>query len=496
MKSSSHYDKESISSKRSHSGGNRHRIRIRRHGQWLRSAPPLLILLFFAALVRLFLWSWFSRLPSDMRLPIWDERDYHSLATNLVEYGEFSFALGEPISIRPPFYPFFLAFIYELFGLGSFQVARAVQAGLSLGTIVLLYDLGKRVYDRRTGLWVAGFYAFYPSLLVANNLILTEGLFTFFLIATAWALVRALQKESIVWLLYAGVFLGMGALTRSVLWLFIPLLSTYILIVWRGRIWLRFTAAGTLFLAAALIITPWAVRNTRLEKTFLTVDSMGGRNLMMGNYQYTPMHRSWDAISITGETSWDIVLSREEPTSLSATQGQKDKMAMRYGVKYALTHPFLTAQRDIVKFFDFWGLEREQIAGASQGFFGPMPKIAVWMLALIIVAGYIAGFFTGIFGAILTPPEDWRIFGLFLLVIAFVTGMHTLAFGHSRYHLPLMPLVLTFAGAAVRRAKQLWSSRGRLPFWLATAVCGVFALAWVWDLVAVEGDKLTQLFKS
>ena len=462
----------------------------------LRSAPPLLILLFFAALIRLILWGWFSRLPSDMRLPIWDERDYHNLATNLVEYGEFSFVLGEPVSIRPPFYPFFLAFIYELFGLGSFQIARAAQAVLSLGTIVLVYDLGKRVYDRRTGLRVAGFYAFYPSLLVANNLILTEGLFTFFLMATVWALVRALQKESVVWLLNAGVFLGLGALTRSVLWLFIPVLSAYVSVVWRGPLRSRLMAAGSLFLAAALIIAPWAIRNTRLEKTFLTVDSMGGRNLMMGNYQYTPLHRSWDAISITGETSWDAVLAHEEPASLSATQGQKDKMAMRYGVKYALTHPYLTARRDFVKFFDFWGLEREQIAGASRGFFGPMPKIAVGVLALIIVGGYVSGFLLGIFGAILTPPEDWRVFGLFLLVIAFVTGMHTLAFGHSRYHLPLMPLVLTFAGAAACRARQVRSLRGGLSFWLATTLCGVFALAWAYDLFFVDSPFISKLIAA
>ncbi len=496
MEISSHPDTGSIPPERPPREGTPRRIHIQRRVQWLGSAPPLLILLFFASLIRLLLWGWFSRLPSDMQLPIWDERDYHNLATNLVEYGEFSFVQGEPVSIRPPFYPFFLAFIYELFGLGSFQVARTVQAVLSLGTIVLMYDLGKRVYDRRTGLWVAGFYAFYPSLLVSNNLILTEGLFTLFLTAAVWALVQALQKESIVWLCNAGVLLGMGALTRSVLWLFIPVLSTYVLVVWRGRLKSRLMAAGSVFLAATLIIAPWAIRNTRLENTFLTVDSMGGRNLMMGNYQYTPLHRSWDAISITGKTSWDAVLAREEPMSLSTTQGQKDKMAMRYGVKYALTHPLLTAQRDIVKFFDFWGLEREQIAGASRGFFGPMPKIAVAVLALIIVGGYVAGFFLGIFGAILTPPEDWRVLGLFLLVIAFVTGMHALAFGHSRYHLPLMPLMLTFAGAAICRARRIWSLRGGLSFWLATALCGMFVLAWVYDILFVDSPFISKLIAT
>ena len=495
-----------IDSNQSHRAKSRSRRRVRRR------VPPLLIVLFFASLVRLFLWGWFSGLPTRViaengnqeqahsltdlafksPLRIWDEKEYDVLARSLVDYAEFSYNIGEPASLRPPLYPLFLSIVYQVFGVGNYQAVRAFQAGLSLVLVVLLYDLGTQVYNRGIGLCGAGLYAFYPSLLVDNNLILTEVLFTFFLTAAVWALVRAFPRSSFAWLVGSGILFGLGALTRSVLWVFIPVLSAYVLAVWDGPWKSRVLASASIFLAAALTIAPWAIRNTMLEKTFLTIDSMGGRNLMMGNYEYTPMHGSWKTIEIKGEHSWDAVLGREEPSSLSATQGQKDKIAMRYALRYVLTHPLQTAQRDVVKFFDFWGLERELIAGASRGWFGRIPKVGVWGLAAVIIGFYVAGLFLGIFGALVSPPNDRRVFGLFLLVIGFVCAMHTLAFGHSRYHLPLMPLILIFAGAAVGRTMKIWTARGRRSFALAVLLSGVFMVVWACNLFFIDNQLVSD----
>ena len=37
-------------------------------------------------------------------------------------------------------------------------------------------------------------------------------------------------------------------------------------------------------------------------------------------------------------------------------------------------NPELTARRSAVKFCDFWGLERELVAGADRGWFGPLSR--------------------------------------------------------------------------------------------------------------------------
>src|SRR5690242_6193600 len=96
-------------------------------------------------------------------LPLWtdDESDYNGLALRLAERGVYCDAEGRPTSLRPPLYPAFVAAVYGLAGGESHQTVRALQAALSLGTVVLIYSLGTRLYSPRVGLWAAGICCFY-----------------------------------------------------------------------------------------------------------------------------------------------------------------------------------------------------------------------------------------------------------------------------------------------------------------------------------------------
>lgn len=455
---------------------------------WTHLAVLVLILI-AAGAVRYGLWIWFvGQVPH-----IEDEQDYNLLACNLVQYGEFALEPGQLVSMRPPLYPALVAGIYRLFGLENYQAVRLFQAILSLLTIVLLYHLGSAVLSPKAGLWLAGLYAFYPSLLGYNNLILTEVLFTFLLCAFCNLLIRALQHNSLACLAASAVLLALAALTRSVVWLFPPVLACFLLLAFRSS-WRRRLLASAGFVAVfSLVIAPWAYRNTRLQKTFIAVDVMGGRNFMMGNYRYTPLYRSWATIEIQGEESWIHEVVQANPTTEPRTQGQIDKLAMRQGLKFVAANPGLTLKRDVVKFFDFWGLERELIAGGESGFFGPISTPALIGLGLLVCGSYVLALFAGIFGMMLCPPTDRRIHLFLLLVIAFVCALHTLAFGHSRYHLPLMPLVLVYAASAVVHRQEIWQQRRRWAFVLACGFCAVFVAGWLWDLVIVDSQRILHL---
>lgn len=434
--------------------------------------------------IRLILW-WGAK---DQALPISDERDYNTLAINLVRHGEFGFSEGVLTSLRPPLYPAMVAGIYWLFGEENYQAVRLVQVALSLATTLLVYFLGCRVYSSRVGLLAAGLYTFYPSLLGYNNLILTETLFTFLLLAFCALLLSGVEKKSFTVLALAGLALGLATLTRSILWLFPPFLAIFLLFAWQERFLRRLTAAGIVTLAFCATIAPWTIRNTVLQKTFITIDVMGGRNFMLGNYQYTPLYRSWDAIALTGEKSWISEVLQNNPSGENLTQGQIDKLAMRQGIKFAMANPGLTSQRTLVKFFDFWGLERELIAGAAQGIFGSITKPFLVVMAFAIVGCYVLAIFAGIFGAILTPPSEKRWLVYFLLITGFICGVHTVVFGHSRYHLPLMPIVLLFAANALINLPAIFRQRGSLAFWGCCGLCSILLAGWVWMFLAVDKD--------
>jgi hypothetical protein len=247
--------------------------------------------------------------------------------------------------------------------------------------------------------------------------------------------------------------------------------------------------------AFVAVIAPWSIRNTRLQKTFVAIDDMGGRNLMMGNYAYTPLYRAWDAISEKGERAWDQVLRAEQPEASGATQGQIDKLALRSGLQFMAAHPALTLQRCFVKFIDFWQQERDLIGDAKHGDFGEISSAALLAFALVITGAYAAVMFTGIFGIVFIPPINWRIHGLFLLLIAYVCAMHTLTFGHSRYHIPLLPIVLLYSAAALVQFQNLWRQRWTWKFALASSVCGLLAASWAWELLWVDPNRYFNMLR-
>jgi hypothetical protein len=117
-------------------------------------------------------------------------------------------------------------------------------------------------------------------------------------------------------------------------------------------------------------------------------------------------------------------------------------------------------------------------------------------LGLLICGSYVLALFAALFGVVLAPSDDRRIHLFLLLVIAFVCGLHTLAFGHSRYHLPLMPLVLVYAAGAAVCRRDIWARRRRWSFRLACGLCVVFVGGWLWGMIAVDPDRIRQLLCS
>ncbi len=447
-------------------------------------------ILLAGAVVRVVLWVLWSGQP----IQIVDAQDYHRLAVGLVETGSYITPSGAPSSLRPPFYPWFVAQLYEVFGTGNEAAVRAAQALLSLITVVVVYRLGALLYCDRIGVVAAAMTCFYPSLLGFNNLILSETLFTLLLVSSTWILAEAHQKQSIGLLVVGGIALGVASLTRSIMLLSVPFLTAFVLATWNGRLHKRLLAAAALAAAVVVIITPWAIRNTRIQQTFTLVDVMGGRNAMMGNYEYTPLERSWATVStVTGERSWDAVLRRKRPEVVGMTQGQLDRAAMRYGIHFALSNPALTAKRDVVRFFNFWQLERTLLAGAHQQLWGPVPKAGILSLAIIICGSYAAVMFLGIMGMAVMPPANRSFFWLLILSILIPCLIHTVIFAHSRYHLPLMPLVILPAAAAWSRRKELWARRAGWQFKLGIVCCTILTLGWVREIIFVDLAFASQI---
>jgi 4-amino-4-deoxy-L-arabinose transferase-like glycosyltransferase len=414
-------------------------LRVRTHDRaWL-------CVLGVALAVRLVIFA--GSAGADLRIA--DEQHYATLAANLHQGKGFS-QWGQPTSMRPPLYPAMIAGIWALTGAGRFDAVRLAQLVFGLVSVWAVHATARRLYDQRTALGAALVTALYPTLVVSGVLVLTEVVFTTLLLLFVLGVVSLLSRSTPALALATGIALGLAALTRSVMWPFVVVTAAFLLAAAPGSFRRRAAAAALLTCGYLVIVGPWAWRNTRLQGTVTVIDTMGGLNLLMGNYEHTPENRMWAAAELTGTSvGWNRDLPLHDDDGADWTEGRKEKWAQRQALAYIAAHPATTLRRSLLKFADFWGLEREFLAGVARGMF-PLPRMAAVGAAAVITVSWMGVAALAAVGLVLVPPTDRRSHAFILLVVLFVCGVHSVVFAHSRYHLPLVPLLGIYAAAAVR----------------------------------------------
>lgn len=143
-------------------------------------------LIFAAALFLRLGFLWRQGSPAEIA---GDALEYRSYAVHLLDTGSYSGIAGERAT-RMPGYPLFLAAVYAAFGRSLLPVL-ILQCLLGAGTCVLLYDLAAELlpapWAASTGFAAAAYF----DLAVPCAALLSECLYSFFLVLSVWALYRS-----------------------------------------------------------------------------------------------------------------------------------------------------------------------------------------------------------------------------------------------------------------------------------------------------------------
>jgi hypothetical protein len=222
------------------------------------------------------------------------------------------------------------------------------------------------------------------------------------------------------------------------------------------------------------------------------VDTMGGLNLRMGNYEHTPHDRIWDAVSMKGEKSWIVGLPQRPPSGGEWTEGQKERWARDQALAYMVEHPGQTIWRSAIKAGDFFGIDRDFIAGLDRGLFHPPAPIAASVGALMIVAFPMLALMA-VAGIFLARPSDWRAWTVMIVLVLFVAGLHAIVFGHPRYRLPLTPIFAVFAGGAVAARAWRVASAPRSALFATAAASALLVGTWLAQFVARDWPRVSRL---
>ncbi|MGB4780426.1 MAG: glycosyltransferase family 39 protein [Candidatus Methylomirabilis sp.] len=419
-------------------------------------------------------------------LDLWmDEEQYQEIAVNLVEGRGFALQ-GQPTSWRPPLYPFLLSGLYMLAGTTHPIVARAFQAILSLVNGLMVYMLGRRLFGERVGLGAALLFTVYPSFLFYNNHLLTEVLFTFLLTVTAYCFAAYLENGRLPFLAASGVALGLAVLTRDIVWPMVGIMTLLIGYVTRQDFIRRTWHSAVLLMSFLVITMPWVIRNTRLQDTVTLIATNGGIVFLEGNYEYTPLDRPWRSHALDPE----LKVRRLLPTGL--TEGQRQRIAFQRGLEFIRTHPGLTLRRAVIKAANVWGLERELVGVLLKGGYGKPGKGVVLLVTAAIFGVYalsILGGMTGLCFAVARPGQGMSFHLFFAALVVLLTVAHALAFGHPRYHLPLMPLFSVYAAYAWTIRREFWNGRRSWAFKAASLAAGLLLAIWIREVFSVEFER-------
>jgi hypothetical protein len=388
---------------------------------------------------------------------------------------------GVPTSFRPPLYPFFLAVIYLVVGIGPrrFFFIRLVQVFVGATLVPLTYALSKSLFPgaekaARIAAWVI---ALYPMLVIFPLSLATENLFFPLILSATLVLLKAAEKRTWRWFGISGFILGLMALTRS-----IALVYAGLAIAW---IWFKLHERRYAFIALAavlFIIAPWIIRNSLLNHKLTGIEDALGYQLYVGynpagtgTFQYP---QSLDLMTILDDAKRDAVGRAKALEFIKADPGRV---------------PYLFVRRAGY----FFGLERRALTYFySNNFFGFIPFPSLVSIALVFLVPFMLVSTSSLLGLAIT---SWRS-GIILIALLFLgyTLPHLLIIAEDRFHLALIPFLVILAVqgwvGGWKAVTARWQSRGgKIAIVIASFVTLLLMINWGGEIWR-DADKISALF--
>lgn len=154
---------------------------------------------------------------------------------------------------KPPAALWIMALSVRVFGLSSFSILMP-QVLMGVATVGVLYATVKRYFGPAAGLLAGAVMALTPVAVLMFRFNNPDALLVLLMTLAAWATMRAIEKGSIKWMVWVGVFLGFGFLTKTLqVFLVVPFLGIAFLVC--ANTTLRRRIIGSLAGIAAMVVS-------------------------------------------------------------------------------------------------------------------------------------------------------------------------------------------------------------------------------------------------
>jgi hypothetical protein len=170
-----------------------------------------------------------------------DEAQYWSWSESL-DFGYFS---------KPPMIAWVIAFTTSIFG-DSEPMVRLSSPLIHAATAMVLFALGKDLYDERTGFWVAATYITLPAVFFSSGLITTDVPLLFYWSCALFGLNRVLKTKQMAYAVLTGLAIGLGFMSKYAMVYFL-LCGLVFLLPSKTHRWLFWSRQGAVILLLTIL---------------------------------------------------------------------------------------------------------------------------------------------------------------------------------------------------------------------------------------------------
>jgi 4-amino-4-deoxy-L-arabinose transferase-like glycosyltransferase len=270
---------------------------------------------------------------------------------------------GTLLKRRSPLYPMVIGAVYYVFGEHAI-FAQLLQCLLFAGTCVLVFDMGRRVFNLRTGIIAGSVCIVHPLMLRYVADLHLETLLTFLFTLTVWCTVRFYFEPTAKRGVALGVAGAAAALTKAVVILYPPLFVG----VWMAERMLRRHAAewrrwvapvAAVAVTMLVLILPWTVRNYRATNGKFVLITTGFNDAFLRGYifskpEYALLKRPPYEGAENESNAWFRQLARNAGTEWEKDDYETEQILGREAKLKLRSEPGAFVRKFVVGLFTFW----------------------------------------------------------------------------------------------------------------------------------------------
>jgi len=441
---------------------------------WGSVINPRAVLVFLALTllgggIRLFVMETF---PSR---PIFDELYYLRVATNIaVGKGAFEAETTRaPRAFRPPGQAYLLSrFIPSDVGKPGAEPPTGdllrkllrVQVGLSTLIILLTALLAQALFNTRTGIFAGFMVAIYPNLIFFSYYFWSESLFTVLVMSALLLVIYGQRSGHPIFSFSAGVFFGLGALTREAAIPIAVMAALWWVCTVRKEKRLAATArCGIMLGVAALLVLPWTYRNYTLFHRIIPISTVSWFAAGEGNTFESP---NWLDSCHPHQSTF-----RNRYFSIHDEMERMD-FAKRYTLELiAAEQPMWIFKKAARNLAQLLAPDSQLLFKIRWNAYGKISHSVLLSLVLISVIPYIFIFVAGALGVAGAQGKGRTLFPCLIFGITIL--IHVLANAAVRFRMPWMPLFIIYAASASLNYRDLRNAMTRGK-WIAVATVLIF----------------------